>query len=84
MEWKKITDGLPPIGVPLVVTIEKNEYYTSRETRFPVYYSESKNGNGYSWYWHYGDMVYELLLNVSEVIAWAKLPKVYTEEVKDE
>lgn len=78
--WHKISDGLPPLGVPLIVTIEQNEYYMNKELRYPVYYSENKKGSGYAWYWYYGDFCYELMPNVSEVIAWQELPKTYIEE----
>lgn len=77
--WNEISKGLPPLGVPLIVTIEQNEYYKNRELRYPVYYSENKKGSGYAWYWYYGDMCYELMPNVSEVKAWQVLPKTYCE-----
>ena len=77
MEWNDIFDGLPPIGIPLIVTIEDKLEGKSNELRYPVYYEKSKGGNGYRWSWRYGDFDYTLLPGVSEVIAFAILPEPY-------
>lgn len=75
MEWKQIKDGLPPIGVPLIVTIKDHLNFKLNELRYPVYYEKSKNGRGFRWSWRYGDFDYDLLPDVSEVVAWIEVPE---------
>lgn len=73
--WNRITDGLPPIGVPLIVTI-KDAYRASRTTlRYPVYYEKAKDGWGHRWSWRFGDYDYDLVPEVSEVIGWMEMPE---------
>ena len=79
MDWIKISDALPPIGEPLLVTVKDNLQGKPNELRYPVYYEKSKGGNGYHWSWRYGDFDYELIPDVSEVIAWIELPIPYEE-----
>lgn len=80
MVWKSIKDGLPPIGVPLIVTIKDNLEYRGNQLRYPVYYEKDNMKNGYHWSWRYGDFAYELLPDVSEVVAWCLVPNVYESE----
>ena len=75
--WTSIKDGLPPVGEPLIVTIKDNLQSGRKELRYPVYYEKDSMKSGYHWSWRYGDFSYELLPEVSEVIAWAKLPQIY-------
>lgn len=76
--WKIIEeDGLPPIGIPLIVTIKDNLQGLSNQLRFPVYYVKDALHERYSWKWFYGDMVNELIPDVSEVIAWQLIPEPY-------
>lgn len=77
MEWKKILDGLPPIGIPLIVTVKDHLQGKPNELSYPVYYEKSKGGFGYRWSWRYGDFDYDLLPEVSEVVAWKKIPEPY-------
>ena len=79
VKWNKISDGLPPIGEPLLVTVKDNLQGKSNELRYPVYYERSRNNNSFHWSWRYGDFDYELIPNVSEVIAWIELPMPYEE-----
>lgn len=69
--------GLPPIGQPLIVTIKDNLQGVPNQLRYPVYYVEDTMKNQYCWKWMFGDMVYDLLPEVSEVIAWRLLPEPY-------
>lgn len=75
MAWKKISDGKPPIGVPLIVTVKDHLQFKPNELRYPVYYEKSKSGSGWRWSWRYGDFNYELLPDVSEVVAWMEMPE---------
>ena len=84
MKWNKISDGLPPIGYPVIVTIKDNLRFGLNELRYPVYYERSRNNNSFHWSWRFGDMEYELIPDVSEVIAWAKIPEPYEENLCDE
>lgn len=84
MDWIKISDALPPIGEPLLVTIKDNLQGKPNELRYPVYYERSRNNNSFHWSWRFGDMEYELIPDVSEVIAWAKIPEPYEENLCDE
>ena len=79
VKWNKISDGLPPIGYPVIVTIKDNLRFGLNELRYPVYYERSRNNNSFHWSWRFGDMEYELIPDVSEVIAWAKIPAPYEE-----
>lgn len=77
-DWNEITEkGLPPIGQPLIVTIKGNLQGMPNQLRYPVYYVEDTMKNQYSWKWLWGDMSYDLLPEVSEVVAWQTLPKVF-------
>lgn len=84
VKWNKISDGLPPIGYPVIVTIKNNLRFGLNELRYPVYYERSRNNNSFHWSWRFGDMEYELIPDVSEVIAWAKIPEPYEENLCDE
>ena len=84
MDWIKISDALPPIGYPVIVTIKDNLRFGLNELRYPVYYERSRNNNSFHWSWRHGDMEYELIPDVSEVIAWAKIPEPYDENLCDE
>lgn len=79
MKWNKISDGLPPIGYPLIVTVKDHLQGKPNELRYPVYFERQRNNNGYHWSWRYGDFDYELLPDVSEVIAWLAIPESYEE-----
>lgn len=73
-KWTKITDGLPPIGVPLIVTVKDGLQGKQNTLRYPVYYEKAKDGNGYRWSWRFGDYDYDLVPGVSEVIGWMEMP----------
>lgn len=77
MKWNNTGDGLPPIGVPLIVTVKDNLQGRPNELRYPVYYEKAKSGSGYRWSWRYGDFDYDLLPDVSEVVAYIVLPEPY-------
>lgn len=75
-DWNKITEkGLPPIGQPLIVTIKDNLQGMPNQLRYPVYYVKDTMKDQYAWKWFCGDIVCDLIPNVSEVIAWQELPK---------
>lgn len=75
-DWNKITEkGLPPIGQPLIVTIKDNLQGMPNQLRYPVYYVKDNMKNQYAWKWIWGDIVCDLVPDVSEVIAWQELPK---------
>lgn len=80
-EWNEIVEkGLPPIGQPLIVTIKDNLQGMPNQLRYPVYYVKDTQKEGYCWKWIYGDMIYDLISDVSEVIAWQLLPKPHETE----
>lgn len=79
MDWIKISQALPPIGEPLLVTVKDNLQGKPNELRYPVYYEKNTTKNRYAYHWHYGDFCYELLPDVSEVVAWIELPMPYEE-----
>lgn len=83
MKFTKITDGLPPIGVPLIAVVKDNLQHHPNELRYPVYYEKLRNGIGYGFNWRYGDFAYDLLPDVSEVIAFAELPTILEESEED-
>lgn len=77
-EWSDIEDaGLPPVGKPLIVTINDSMLGTQTQLRYPVYYVKDTVKNQYCWKWLFGDMVYDLIPEISEVIAWRLLPEPY-------
>lgn len=76
--WNDINEvGLPPVGQPLIVTIKDNLEGKKNELRYPVYYEKNSMKGNYSWSWRFGDFAYNLLPEVSEVIAWQPLPEAY-------
>mgnify|MGYP006991720048 CR=1 FL=1 len=54
MKWTDIKEGLPPLGVPLIVTIKDHLEFKPNELRYPVVYEQHKSGSGYRWSWRYG------------------------------
>ena len=50
------------------------------QLRYPVYYVKDTMKNQYCWKWFFGDMAYDLLPEVSEVIAWQLMPEAFDEE----
>lgn len=79
-DWNVLKEkGLPPIGEPLIVTVKDNLQGLPNQLRYPVYYVKDYQNNGYCWKWMHGDMAYDLVSEVSEVIAWQNLPKIYEE-----
>lgn len=77
MEWTKVSEKMPPVGEPLIVTIEDKLNAGKRELRYPVYHEKSAFSNDFHWRWKYGDLDYELLQDVSSVVAWARMPEPY-------
>lgn len=80
--WTRITtdkSNMPPVGQPLIVTIKDVLQGKPNELRYPVYYEKDPIRQSYHWSWRYGDLAYELLPDVSEVIAWQEMPGVYQE-----
>lgn len=81
MEWNVLNEkGLPPIGQPLIVTIKDNLQGMPNQLRYPVYYVKDTIKDQYCWKWLFGDIAYDLLPDVSEVIAWQLMPAPYTED----
>lgn len=78
--WNRITDGLPPVGVPLIVTVKDGLQGKPNTLRYPVYYEKAKDGNGYRWSWRFGDYDYDLIPEVSEVVGWMEMPKPLEED----
>lgn len=79
MKWNAISDGLPPMGVPLIVTVKDNLEHGQNKILCPAYYERRRENNGYRFNWRYRDMIYDLLPDVSEVIAWAEFPTPFEE-----
>ena len=77
-KWKPIKEGLPPIGVPLIVTIYDSIRFR-RELRYPVYYQQSIFCDEYGFYVNGTDI---LLPEYSEVIAYMLIPNVYEGDFK--
>ena len=42
MKWNSVKDGLPPIGIPLLVTVKDNLQGKPSELRYPVYYEKAR------------------------------------------
>lgn len=73
--WISITEGLPPVGAPLIVTIH-DTLRQRNELRYPVHYRQSFYSNGYNFY-QYGSEEMVLLPEFSQVIAWMPIPNPY-------
>lgn len=80
MEWQSIKNGLPPVGIPLVVTIH-DSFRNRRELRYPVYYRKSAYGESWGFY-VYGEEEHILLPEYSEVLAWREFPEIYEGDVE--
>ncbi len=72
IKWTPITEGLPPLGTKVIVTVI-DHYSRKLELRYPVYYMEHGYREGFGFY--FGDS--QLLKDVSEVVAWMPMPKPY-------
>lgn len=78
MGWNKLSDGLPPIGYPLIVTIF-DSCRNRRELRYPVYYQKGIYSGNYGFYVNGIDY---LMPEYSEVLTWMKVPNVYEGETE--
>lgn len=76
-KWIPISEGLPPLGECIICTV-KNHISNQLELRYPVYYMQKPYSEGYAF--HFGEIGNTLLSDVSEVIAWIPMPKVYVGE----
>lgn len=74
IKWLPITNGLPPVGSCLIVTV-KDHYNKQLELRYPVWYMEKPYGRGYAFY--FGEIGNILMPDISEVIAWMPMPTPY-------
>lgn len=74
--WTPITEGLPPIGRCLIVTVY-NTPNQRRELRYPVEYRQSMYTDDYGYYLPGG--VY-LSPQRNEVLAWTMIPNVWEGE----
>lgn len=78
--WHTIAkEGLPPVGEALIVTIKDLLEGKANELRYPVYYEKDSMKSSYHWSWRFGDFAYNLMPEVSKVLAWQKLPQPYDE-----
>lgn len=78
--WKKVkTEGLPPIGVPLIVTID-DMVRMRRELRYPVVYRKSLFSDSYGFYDNGGYEESLLTPEYSPVVAWMEIPEIYMED----
>lgn len=77
-KWTPIEKGLPPVGVPLIVTI-KDTFKGVRALRFPVIYRKSFYDDVYGFY-VYGVEEEKLTCEYSPVLAWMKFPMIYAGE----
>ena len=75
IKWTPISEGLPPIGKPLIVTIF-DTFRQRAELRYPVHYRQSFYSNNYGFYQH-GLEENVLLSEFSEVLAWMPVPNPY-------
>lgn len=76
MEWIKITDTKPPLGVPLIVTVRTK--VCDRLVLLPVYYVARLDGQGYGFCNKDG----ALKDKGFEVIAYMPFPKPYDGDVE--
>ena len=75
-EWTTIEKGLPPVGVPLIVSVVNRFEKNRKELRYPVYFEYHPFEQ--RWVWRINDGY--LLPEYSEVEAWMALPTVYVQE----
>ena len=74
MKWNKIEDGLPPVGIPIIVTI-KQEWEKNPKVVGPVYYQKSHYDGTYGFY-EYGIGTEDRRIGPTsvEVTHWTKWP----------
>lgn len=78
MEWTPIEEKLPPLGVPLFVTIHDKLYFKPK-VLFPVYYIKKPHEQGYGFAFERFDNIFDIQYN--EVKAWATKPEPYEYDV---
>ncbi len=74
MQWIPISEGLPPVGNCIIVTV-KDHYRKQLELRYPVWYMEKNYERGFAFY--FGEIGNMLMPGISEVIAWMPMPTPY-------
>lgn len=78
IKWIPITEGPPPTGEVLIVTIF-DTLRQRKELRYPVSYRKSYYSDNYGFY-QYGIEENILLPEFSEVLAWMPIPKMWDGE----
>lgn len=81
--WHDIEDGLPPVGVPLIVTVESdtyNELNVGAKLCYPVVYRKSFVRDEYRFYEH-GLEDGIIGPDYFHVTGWIEFPKPYHREV---
>lgn len=78
IEWMPIGEGVPPIGMPLIITI-MDGYRHKRELRYPVYYQKSPYDGNYGFFVH-GREDYEIDQEYSQILAWILMPEIWEGE----
>ena len=72
-EFKRIKDGLPPVGTPLIVKTF-NKINLRHEIKYPVYYVKEPYENEYALYFFPAcEGICKLLPEYSEVMYWTTL-----------
>lgn len=81
-KWHNISDGLPNLGVPLMVeTFNSLDHTTS--IKYPVYYAKDPYGLNYKWYFFTAlEGITVLLPEYSEIKKWKYIG--FESEVEDE
>lgn len=77
--WIPIEEGLPPLGIPLIVSVY-DTFKITNELRYPVIYRKSLFREGYNFY-VYGAEENILLPEYTVVKAWMEFPGTYKEDL---
>lgn len=75
-EWTDISEGLPPPGIPLIVTVAGHDYESRPKIVYPVIYRKSFIRDEWGFYEH-GLEDGIIGPTYFQVTAWMKLPKPY-------
>ena len=78
MKWTPITEGMPPTGVPLIVTVI-DKVDNSPRLRYPVHYTQNAFSKRWQWCLHES----YLSPKIEPVVAWMTVPEPYREEAND-
>lgn len=82
-KWNDISYGLPPVGVPLIVTVLRHEMGKKYHV-LPVVYYMKDYATGDWGFFEFGDLSRRIGPEYFEVIAWKEYPSAFKDPTEED